>query len=102
MAGFVAESFARLRENADLVLVEGAGSPAEINLRKGDIANMGFARAHDIPVVLIGDIDRGGVIAQIVGTKNVLDPLDAQMVRGRQNRGVSRRSARRRVRQQRL
>ena len=82
LAGFVAESFARLRENADLVMVEGAGSPAEVNLRKGDIANMGFARAHNIPVVLIGDIDRGGVIAQIVGTKNVLDPLDAQMVRG--------------------
>ena len=82
LAGFVAESFARLRENADLVMVEGAGSPAEVNLRKGDIANMGFARAHNVPVVLIGDIDRGGVIAQIVGTKNVLDPLDAQMVRG--------------------
>jgi adenosylcobyric acid synthase len=82
LAGFVADSFARLRGAADLVLVEGAGSPAEINLRQGDIANMGFARAHDVPVVLIGDIDRGGVIAQIVGTKAVLDPLDAAMIRG--------------------
>ncbi len=82
LAGFVADSYAKLREKADLVLVEGAGSPAEINLRQGDIANMGFARAHGVPVVLIGDIDRGGVIAQIVGTKNVLDPLDAAMVRG--------------------
>ncbi|WP_298425885.1 cobyric acid synthase [Rhodoblastus sp.] len=82
LAGFVAESFARLRDEADLVLVEGAGSPAEVNLRRGDIANMGFARAHDVPVVLIGDIDRGGVIAQIVGTKAVLDPEDAALVRG--------------------
>lgn len=82
LASFVSESFARLRAEADLVLVEGAGSPAEVNLRKGDIANMGFARAHDVPVVLIGDIDRGGVIAQIVGTKIVLDPADADMVRG--------------------
>ena len=71
-----------LRADADLVLVEGAGSPAEVNLRQGDIANMGFARAENVPVVLIGDIDRGGVIAQIVGTKAVLDPADAAMVRG--------------------
>ena len=56
------------RRDADLVLVEGAGSPAEINLRAGDIANMGFAEAADVPVVLVGDIDRGGVIAQLVGT----------------------------------
>ena len=82
LAGFVADSFARLRGDADLVLVEGAGSPAEVNLRKGDIANMGFARAQNVPVVLIGDIDRGGIIAQIVGTKIVLDPEDADMVRG--------------------
>ena len=58
---------------ADIVLVEGAGSAAEINLRANDIANMGFARAADVPVVLIGDIDRGGVIASLVGTKAVLD-----------------------------
>ena len=65
----VLESFARLKAEADLVLVEGAGSASEVNLRDGDIANMGFARAADTPVVLIGDIDRGGVIAQIVGTQ---------------------------------
>jgi adenosylcobyric acid synthase len=69
----VLESFARIKGEADLVLVEGAGSPAEVNLRESDIANMGFARAADIPVVLIGDIDRGGVIAQIVGAKTVID-----------------------------
>ena len=78
----VQDSFARLRARADLVLVEGAGSPAEINLRAGDIANMGFARAADVPVVLVGDIDRGGVIAQIVGTQSVLEPGDAAMVAG--------------------
>src|SRR5208283_5622740 len=65
-----------------LILVEGAGSASEINLRQGDIANMGFARAADVPVVLLGDIDRGGVIAQIVGTQAVLDPADAAMIRG--------------------
>ena len=78
----VLDSFARLRAQADLVIVEGAGSPAEINLRAGDIANMGFARAADVPVVLVGDIDRGGVIAQIVGTKAVLEAGDAAMVAG--------------------
>ena len=64
--------FDRLAETADLVLVEGAGSPAEINLRAGDIANMGFAEAADVPVALIGDIERGGVIAQLVGTLELL------------------------------
>lgn len=78
----VLESFRRLRAQADLVLVEGAGSPAEVNLRPGDIANMGFARAADVPVILTGDIDRGGVIAQLVGTQAVLDPEDAAMIRG--------------------
>ncbi len=78
----VLESFERLKASADLVIVEGAGSPAEINLRPGDIANMGFARAADVPVILAGDIDRGGVIAQLVGTKAVLDPEDTAMVRG--------------------
>ena len=78
----VLESFAILQARADLVLVEGAGSAAEVNLRAGDIANMGFARATQTPVVLIGDIDRGGVIAQIVGTRAVIDPEDAAMVRG--------------------
>ena len=82
LMGAVLESFGRLKEAHDLVIVEGAGSPAEVNLRAGDIANMGFARAADVPVVLTGDIDRGGVIAQIVGTQAVLDPGDAAMVAG--------------------
>lgn len=78
----VLESFAYLRARADLVIVEGAGSAAEVNLRQGDIANMGFARATGTNVVLVGDIDRGGVIASVVGTKTVLDPEDAAMIRG--------------------
>ena len=78
----VLESFSHLKQEADLVVVEGAGSASEINLRAKDIANMGFARAADVPVVLVGDIDRGGVIAQIVGTKTVIDPADAAMVAG--------------------
>lgn len=78
----VLESYHRLAAQCDIVVVEGAGSPAEINLRAGDIANMGFARAADVPVVLVGDIDRGGVIAALVGTRVVLDPADAEMIRG--------------------
>ena len=78
----VLESFGRLRVAHDLVIVEGAGSPAEVNLRTGDIANMGFAGAADVPVVLVGDIDRGGVIAQMVGTKAVLDPSDEALIKG--------------------
>lgn len=78
----VLESFERLKTQADLVIVEGAGSPAEINLRRGDIANMGFAAAADVPVVLIGDIDRGGVIAQLVGSRVVLDLEDAKRIKG--------------------
>ncbi|MEM7490303.1 MAG: cobyric acid synthase [Pseudomonadota bacterium] len=76
------ESFRRLARDADLVVVEGAGSPAEINLRAGDIANMGFAEAAGLPVILAGDIDRGGVIAQLVGTKAVLPPDDAARIGG--------------------
>jgi adenosylcobyric acid synthase len=76
---FVLESYARLSDSADLMLIEGAGSPAEINLRAGDIANMGFAEAADVPVVLVGDIDRGGVLASIVGTLALLP--DAERVR---------------------
>jgi adenosylcobyric acid synthase len=79
---FVLDSFARLKQEADIVLVEGAGSASEINLRAHDIANMGFARAADVPVVIIGDIDRGGVIASLVGTKAVIDAADAALVRG--------------------
>ncbi len=78
----VLESFQRLKAEADLVLVEGAGSASEVNLRAGDIANMGFARAADVPVILIGDIDRGGVIASLVGTKAVVDPSDGNMIAG--------------------
>jgi adenosylcobyric acid synthase len=79
---FVLDSFARLRDEADLVLVEGAGSASEVNLRQNDIANMGFAVAAGVPVVLIGDIDRGGVIASLVGTKAVIAPDDAALIRG--------------------
>ena len=82
LMGHVLDSFQRLRAVHDLVIVEGAGSPAEVNLRANDIANLGFARAVDVPVVLAGDIDRGGVIAQIVGTQAVLDPGDAAMIAG--------------------
>ncbi|TXM84522.1 AAA family ATPase, partial [Methylobacterium sp. WL122] len=78
----VLDSFSRLKAEADLILVEGAGSASEVNLRAGDIANMGFARATDTPVVLLGDIDRGGVIASLVGTKAVIDPDDAAMIVG--------------------
>jgi adenosylcobyric acid synthase len=78
----VLASFFRLVEMADLVLVEGAGSPAEVNLRGGDIANMGFAEAANVPVVLIGDIERGGVIAQLVGTHALLTPAERALLAG--------------------
>lgn len=78
----VLESFGRLSAGVDLVIVEGAGSPAEVNLRAGDIANMGFADAADVPVVLAGDIDRGGVIAQLVGTHAVLPPDEQARIKG--------------------
>ncbi|HIP24279.1 MAG TPA: cobyric acid synthase [Rhodobacteraceae bacterium] len=78
----VLESFARLKVEADIVVVEGAGSPAEVNLRAGDIANMGFAEAANVPVVLVGDIDRGGVIAQLAGTKAVISKGDAARIKG--------------------
>jgi len=78
----VVDSFRQLSDDCDLVLIEGAGSPAETNLRKGDIANMGFAAAVNAPVILTGDIDRGGVIAQMVGTFAVLDPADCARIKG--------------------
>jgi adenosylcobyric acid synthase len=78
----VLESFASLAQEADIVIVEGAGSPAEINLRQGDLANMGFAEAANVPVLLIGDIHRGGVIASLVGTKEILPTEDAQRIKG--------------------
>ena len=75
-------SYRRLADQADIVVVEGAGSASEVNLRAGDIANMGFARAARVPVVLVGNIDRGGVIASLVGTRAVIDPADAAMIAG--------------------
>ena len=78
----VMESYETLKADTDIVLVEGAGSPAETNLRRGDIANMGFAVAADVPVVLVGDIDRGGVIASMVGTHTVLDVNDRNQIVG--------------------
>lgn len=78
----VMDSYEKLSASCDVVLVEGAGSPAEINLRQNDIANMGFARKADCPVILIGDIDRGGVIASMVGTANIIDPADREMICG--------------------
>ena len=82
LMGVVQESFARLKARHDLVIVEGAGSPAEVNLRAGDIANMGFAEAAGVPVVLVGDINRGGVIAQVVGTQAVMSDSDRALIEG--------------------
>ncbi|MGZ2380642.1 adenosylcobyric acid synthase [Rhizobium brockwellii] len=82
LLGAVLESFEKVAAGADLVIVEGAGSAAEINLRAGDIANMGFATQAGVPVVLVGDIDRGGVIASLVGTHAILDEGDRSMIAG--------------------
>lgn len=78
----VLESWARLTAQYDFIVVEGAGSPAEVNLRANDIANMGFAEAVDIPVALVADIDRGGVFAQLVGTLACLSPSEVARIRG--------------------
>ena len=78
----IVESFRKLSSKADLIIVEGAGSPAEVNLRDGDLANMGFARAVNVPAFLVGDIHRGGVIASIVGTLALLDQDDRQHLKG--------------------
>ena len=78
----VLKSFNAVSKNCDLVLIEGAGSPSEVNLRKGDIANMGFARAADIPVLLVGDIERGGVIASLIGTFATLSKDDRLKIKG--------------------
>ena len=78
----VLESFFTIANSVDFVVIEGAGSPAEINLREGDIANMGFADAANIPVVLVGDIDRGGVIAQLAGTHVILSEEDQTRIKG--------------------
>lgn len=82
LLGAVMESFATVADGRDLVVVEGAGSPAEINLRAGDIANMGFATRAGVPVVLVGDIDRGGVIASLVGTHTILGEEDRNQIVG--------------------
>ncbi|RWO34912.1 MAG: cobyric acid synthase [Mesorhizobium sp.] len=78
----VLDSWAKVAEGADLVIVEGAGSPAEINLRSRDIANMGFATRANVPVILVGDIDRGGVIASVAGTHLILPEEDRRMIVG--------------------
>ena len=78
----ILDSFRILAQEADLIIVEGAGSPAEVNLRDGDLANMGFAEAANVPVILIGDIHRGGVIASLVGTQTVLAPDDSRRIKG--------------------
>ena len=78
----VLASYQHLRESYDLVLIEGAGSPAEVNLRKNDIANMGFAEAVDCPVILVADIDRGGVFAHITGTINLLSESEQSRIKG--------------------
>ena len=87
-----ARQFCEAAASADLVLVEGAGSASEVNLRANDIANMGFARAADAPVVLIGDIDRGGVIASLCGTAAVVDPEDGKLIEGFHRQQDARRS----------
>ena len=78
----ILHSFEILKNKNDLIIVEGAGSPAEVNLRAGDIANMGFATRANVPVVLVGDIERGGVIASLVGTKTVMSIRDAAQIKG--------------------
>ncbi len=78
----VLESFARIAAEADLVLVEGAGSASEVNLRRFDLANMGFAVAAEVPAILVGDIERGGVIASLVGTTALLEPAERALLRG--------------------
>jgi adenosylcobyric acid synthase len=82
LAGIVFDELAGLRAEFDAVICEGAGSPAEINLRATDLANMGLARAANLPVVLVGDIDRGGLLAHLFGTVAVLEPDDQALIAG--------------------
>jgi adenosylcobyric acid synthase len=78
----VLDAYDDLRSRFDVVVCEGAGSPTEINLRRGDLANMGLARARNLPVVVVGDIDRGGVFAALYGTLALLEPADQALVSG--------------------
>ncbi len=78
----VKESFHRLEERFDLMVIEGAGSPAEVNLRENDIANMGTAKIADAPVILVGDIDKGGVFASLIGTLELLDKENKRRIKG--------------------
>ena len=87
----ILDSFRRMADAAELVIVEGAGSPGEINLRDGDLANMGFATAANVPTLLVGDIHRGGVIASIAGTFDILPATDRARC-SPANRGSRRRS----------
>jgi adenosylcobyric acid synthase len=82
LRGVVADELASLRSDFDVVICEGAGSPAEINLRATDLANMGLARAANLPVLVVGDIDRGGVLAHLFGTVAVLEPEDQALIAG--------------------
>ena len=91
LAGVVADELASLRAEFDVVICEGAGSPAEINLRATDLANMGLARAAELPVVVVGDIDRGGLLAHLFGTVAVLEPADQALIAGLRRQQVPRR-----------
>jgi adenosylcobyric acid synthase len=82
LAAVVQDELAKLRTEFDAVICEGAGSPAEINLRSTDLVNMGLARAADLPVVVVGDIDRGGLLAHLFGTVAVLEPADQALIAG--------------------
>ena len=82
LAAVVADELHSLRSEFDAVICEGAGSPAEINLRATDLANMGLARAADLPVILVGDIDRGGLLAHLYGTVAILEPDDQRLISG--------------------